>query len=219
MSLCALAQEQYNTRFDSSVRDVYLQIIKKRGRPVRNIVVHSASTGVTGVTDRSGLFLFKNMLDIDTITVFLPVRGATIFPITGDMDSIVVTLRSSRLYSYTSKDGQIVFFERDNKTESNTLFDVPAMLKQSRYVSLIDMLRGHVAGLDINSSGGANIRGIGSVTGAIEPLVVLDGVVIGTLNEANNMININDIKTIEVLKSAPEWGMRGANGVIIITSK
>ena len=214
-----MAQEQYNTSFDSSVRDVYLQIIKKRGRPVRNIVVHSASTGVTGVTDRSGLFLFKNMLDIDTITVFLPVRGATIFPITGDMDSIVVTLRSSRLYSYTSKDGQIVFFERDNKTESNTLFDVPAMLKQSRYVSLIDMLRGHVAGLDINSSGGANIRGIGSVTGAIEPLVVLDGVVIGTLNEANNMININDIKTIEVLKSAPEWGMRGANGVIIITSK
>lgn len=81
------------------------------------------------------------------------------------------------------------------------------------------MLRGHVAGLDINASGGANIRGISTITGAIEPLVVMDGVVIGTLNEASNMININEIKTVEVLKSAPEWGMRGANGVIIVTSK
>ena len=110
MGLHAWAQESNSASFNSSGRDVYLKINKKRGRPVRNIVVYSASTGTTGVTDRSGLFLFKNMSDIDSITVFLPERGESIIPITSDMDSIVVILRSSRLYSYESNGGQAVFF-------------------------------------------------------------------------------------------------------------
>ena len=219
MSLHALAQGQGSASFNSSGRDVYLQITKKRGRPVKDIVVYSASTGMSGVTDRSGLFLFKNMSEIDSITVLLPVYGETVFPITSDMDSIVVILRSSRLYSYKDGDGQTIFVKKESQNEPNTVFDVQAMLQQSRYSSLIDMLRGHVAGLDINSSGVANIRGISTITGAIEPIVVLDGSVIGTLNEANSMVNINELKTVEVLKSAPEWGMRGANGVIVITSR
>lgn len=45
-----------------------------------------------------------------------------------------------------------------------------------------------------------------TIHGDSEPLVVMEGVKIGTLNEANNRVNINQIKSIEVLKDGSMWG-------------
>lgn len=67
------------------------------------------------------------------------------------------------------------------------------------------------------------IRGASSVYGSTEPLYVIDGVPVtpgpgGTLTG----INPHDIATIRVLKdpaSTTMWGLRGANGVILITTK
>src|SRR5690606_19497679 len=53
------------------------------------------------------------------------------------------------------------------------------------------------------------------------PLYVIDGFIVGTDFNLNN-ININDIESIEVLKDASSisiYGTRGANGVIMITTK
>jgi TonB-dependent starch-binding outer membrane protein SusC len=102
-------------------------------------------------------------------------------------------------------------------------------------------LRGSVAGLQasaIDGAPGANtqirIRGIGSITASSEPLYVIDGVPVqsgdlSTLNSNNGrsgnvmtLINPNDIKSISVLKDAAStaiYGSRGANGVILITTK
>ena len=79
------------------------------------------------------------------------------------------------------------------------------------------------------------IRGTSSINGTNEPLYVIDGIPIisdasasstGTLkNPANNalsVINPNDIASVEVLKDASAtsiYGARGANGVILITTK
>ena len=63
------------------------------------------------------------------------------------------------------------------------------------------------------------IRGARSLTATNDPLVVLDGIpFIGSLNEINN----DDIKSIDILKDASAtaiYGSRGANGVILITTK
>jgi TonB-linked SusC/RagA family outer membrane protein len=63
-----------------------------------------------------------------------------------------------------------------------------------------------------------DIRGENTITGVTEPLVVIDGVVGGRLRD----INPADIQSIDILKDASStaiYGSRGANGVIIITSK
>ncbi|MEN9949458.1 MAG: hypothetical protein RLY85_210 [Bacteroidota bacterium] len=86
-------------------------------------------------------------------------------------------------------------------------------------------LQGQVTGVVItkqsNKPGQAyaiDIRGQNTITGATEPLVVIDGVIGARLRD----INPQDIQSIDILKDASStaiYGARGANGVVIITSK
>lgn len=98
-------------------------------------------------------------------------------------------------------------------------------LKKMPAVQVADLLQGRIAGLSIvNSSGAAGatptlrVRGVNSIKADGGPLVVIDGFPGGNLSA----INPADIKSIEVLKDASStaiYGSRGANGVILITTK
>lgn len=87
-------------------------------------------------------------------------------------------------------------------------------------------LQGKIAGVNIaavSSEAGASpvvrVRGMGSLSASNEPLVVVDGY---PLAEGLSFVDINDVESIEVLKdaaSAAIYGSRGANGVILITTK
>lgn len=94
--------------------------------------------------------------------------------------------------------------------------------------SLEDRMQGRVAGLLISSGSaqpGSNdvkirIRGTGSINGSNTPLYILDGNEIEAAQFAS--LNANDIADIQVLKDASStaiYGSRGANGVIVITTK
>lgn len=88
-------------------------------------------------------------------------------------------------------------------------------------------LAGRVAGVTVSTTDGQPgslsnivIRGAGSITQDNSPLFVVDGFPIE--NPDNNVINPSDIESIDVLKDASAtaiYGARGANGVIIITTK
>lgn len=92
-------------------------------------------------------------------------------------------------------------------------------------VSLADAMRGKAAGVQITQNDGSpgseftfRIRGASSISAGSTPLFVIDGV----LQEDANNINPGDIENIEILKDASGtamYGARGANGVIIITTK
>lgn len=98
---------------------------------------------------------------------------------------------------------------------------------ENQPVTRIDQaLQGRISGVQIVSSNGApgagstiRIRGGNSINGSNEPLYVIDGIIgAGDLNS----INPADIQSIEVLKDASStaiYGSRGANGVILITTK
>lgn len=87
------------------------------------------------------------------------------------------------------------------------------------------LLAGKVAGLTVSKIGGSptggiimRLRGITSFGANSEPLIVIDGVVGGNLNN----IDPNDIESFEVLKDASAgaiYGTRGSSGVIIVTTK
>ena len=93
--------------------------------------------------------------------------------------------------------------------------------------SVDQALQGRVAGADIMSTTGEpgastsiRIRGTRSITASNEPLIVVDGVMDGVSDLGD--INPADIKSISVLKDASStaiYGARGANGVIIVTTK
>ncbi len=100
--------------------------------------------------------------------------------------------------------------------------------------SLNQMLAGRMAGVQVNNNSGrpggrttVRVRGFSSINASNNPLYVVDGVMLpqGTLNQFTNAIdyiNPNDIESVEVLKDASStaiYGARGANGVILITTK
>lgn len=85
------------------------------------------------------------------------------------------------------------------------------------YTNMIDYLRGRVAGLDITDDGKITIRGITSLNGPNDPLILVDGTEIQDITTINPM----DVSKVDVMKdaSASIYGSRGANGVILITLK
>ena len=87
----------------------------------------------------------------------------------------------------------------------------------SSYTSIAEYLRGRVAGLEVNPNGTIQIRGLNSITSPTEALIVVDGSIINDINT----INPSDVQSVEVLKdgSAAIYGSRGANGVVLITTK
>ncbi len=97
-------------------------------------------------------------------------------------------------------------------------------LKKIPTSSLANALQGQAAGVTVNSLSGrpgaaaeVRIRGVGTVNGAA-PIYVVDGVI----TEDISFLPPNDIDQIEVLKDASAaaiYGSRGANGVIIVTTK
>lgn len=89
----------------------------------------------------------------------------------------------------------------------------------------LESIQGKVPGVDITRNSGAassgvniNIRGTRSITAGNGPLIIVDGVQYSSIQD----INPNDIASMDILKDASStaiYGSRGANGVILITTK
>ncbi|MDR1454238.1 MAG: TonB-dependent receptor [Tannerella sp.] len=120
---------------------------------------------------------------------------------------------------------------------------IPAQALQQETVSFDQSLGGAVAGLNVTQTSGQpgatssiRIRGGNSITGGNEPLYVIDGFILyndnsstrtgaGEINGGLNplaSIHAGDIESIEILKDVSAtaiYGSRGANGVVVITTK
>lgn len=98
-------------------------------------------------------------------------------------------------------------------------------LKKVPAANVMETLQGRLPGVDITSAGGSAgaavniaVRGNRSILASNGPLFIVDGVQYNSIQD----INPNDIQNMEVLKDAAStaiYGARGANGVIIVTTK
>ncbi|NIJ43908.1 TonB-linked SusC/RagA family outer membrane protein [Wenyingzhuangia heitensis] len=97
-------------------------------------------------------------------------------------------------------------------------------ISKTQNTSIAQAIQGRAAGVTVSKTSGApganptvRIRGVGTVNNA-DPLYVVDGIPINDISS----INMEDAKSIEVLKDASAtaiYGSRGANGVVLITTK
>ncbi|WP_282124000.1 SusC/RagA family TonB-linked outer membrane protein [Algibacter mikhailovii] len=124
----------------------------------------------------------------------------------------------------------IGYGDQKEKNITSALTKVAGKELDNRPVSRVeDALQGKVAGLRIqvvsSEAGGdpkITMRGPGSITGSSAPLIVVDGVVLGTDPDILASIDNNNIESMSVLKDASSvaiYGSRGANGVILVTLK
>ena len=135
-------------------------------------------------------------------------------------------------------------FETDRDKQGSTSVSVtPADMTRSGESTLANSLASKASSVQVNAVSGdagsgtsIKIRGSNTISGASQPLIVVDGMPInnsqnysgssrfgGSSQQSRmNDINANDIKSVEVLKGASAaalWGSRAANGVIVIQTK
>ncbi|MDJ1467733.1 SusC/RagA family TonB-linked outer membrane protein [Xanthocytophaga flava] len=136
----------------------------------------------------------------------------------------------------------IGYGEQKRKDITGSISSVPIEIKTQPVVSVERLLQGSVAGAIVTQTSGqpgggvsVQIRGNNSITAGSDPLYVIDGFPINndySLTDAGvtdgskinplSSINTTDIESIDVLKDASAtaiYGSRGANGVVIITTK
>ncbi|MFH6768818.1 TonB-dependent receptor [Gaetbulibacter aquiaggeris] len=138
----------------------------------------------------------------------------------------------------------IGYGSQKRKDVTGSVASINSDVLEARPITNIEQaLQGQATGLSVSSTGGQpgaatkmNIRGISSVSGSSQPLIVIDGFPISDVAtsgggglegfsaqmSAFSYINPDDIASIEVLKDASAtaiYGNRGANGVIMITTK
>lgn len=114
--------------------------------------------------------------------------------------------------------------KKENLTGAVTAIDAKKALESKPVTNLSKGLQGVAPGLSISFSNGRpgstaslNIRGVGSLSGSVSPLVLVDGV-----PSSLDLVNPEDVANISVLKdaaSASIYGARAAFGVILITTK
>jgi len=200
------------------------KVVDKSGAalPGVSVVVKGTTLGTT--TDNNGDFSLLLPPDAKTLT----------FSFIG-MDSQDVTLGNTTVFNITLAESSInldeVIVVGYGTQKKSDITGTVASLGQDRLeklpnVNIAQAIQGSIAGVTITTnSAGANpdiemlIRGRNSITASTSPLIVVDGVPYsGSLSD----VNINDIKSLEVLKDASAaaiYGSRGSNGVILITTK
>lgn len=106
--------------------------------------------------------------------------------------------------------------ERSTGSFSNIEEEV---LDQKISQDILSKIEGEVSGLVFDNQDGPTIRGVSTINANNDPLIVVDGF---PIEQPLSSINPNDIEKISVLKDAAAasiWGIRAANGVIVIVTK
>ena len=193
------------------------------GSPIVGAAVYVENTKIRTVTDDQGNFILKN----------LPVNAKKLRISYIGMKTQALSIKPEmtielQLSSETLDEVMVVAF---GKAKKSAFTGSAATIKGEKITerqtsNVTNALSGQVAGVQITSSNGApgaeaniRIRGIGSISASNKPLFVVDGV---PFDGGIETINPQDIETMTVLKDAASnalYGARGANGVILITTK
>ena len=212
------------------------QVLDEKSEPLIGATINIEGTTNAVITDLEGKFTIKVLPSEKLVISYLGYKPKTITigknrrfdiildPSVTEMDEVVVVgYGSQRKSDIATAVASVNIKDIVNSSSTQTL----------------QALQGKISGVQIIPTDGSlssgmtfRIRGVNSVTGGTQPLFVIDGVPMPTqqiTNEdtetVNNPLlglNPNDIESMEILKDAAAaaiYGAKGANGVVIITTK
>ncbi len=212
----------------------------KYNRPLAGATVHIKGTTHEVSTDLKGFFQFITGQKVPVTYIVSFIGYETEEVLVSEAKPITITLKEG-----TTQLNDVVvigYGTQKRKDVTGSLASVPKEAFNRTTPSFDNLLQGAVAGVNVTSSSGqpgatANIRirGGNSLSFGNDPLYVIDGFlqyndnrltngggVTGVSTNALSTINPSDIESIDILKDAAAtaiYGSRGANGVVIITTK
>ena len=215
----------------------------EKNEPLMGVSIQVEGTQTGTVTDFDGNFQME-LKSTPATLIFSYIGYETVKVKVTDQKILNVTMKEAK----EKLQEVVIGYGTSPKNQiSGTVSEVKTKQVEARqYNSVASLLQGRTTGVQINSNTGTpgapvsvRIRGANSLRGNNEPLYVVDGVIINSAGEdtpdastdANEMqtpqngltgIDPQDIKSIVILKDASAtaiYGSRGANGVVLITTK
>ena len=196
------------------------KVTNKANQPIAGATVEVKGSNTVAITNGEGVFSINAPSD-KSILVFTVVGFETIEQTVGGKNSFNVSMTET-----TNQLNEILVTGYSAQRKKDITGSVSVVnvkdLKAIPAGSPEQMLQGRASGLNVITNGqpgtGSNIR-IRGITnfGNVDPLVIVDGVQ-GSLTN----LNATDIESIQVLKDAGAasiYGVRGSNGVIVVTTK
>lgn len=225
-SIMLMRKEKNLVGVDAVLQDnkVTGTVLDPTGMPVigANIKIKGTTNGT--ITDMDGRFSLEVPKDGTLVVTYVGYANQEIS--VGNQKTLSITLKEdSEALDELVVVGYGVVKKSDltgsvSTVKSSDLNSIPSG-------SVMEALQGRSAGLQVKQNSGSpggsisvRIRGANSIQGSNEPLYVIDGFPSSTTNPS--IIDNSDIESIEVLKDASAiaiYGSRGANGVIMITTK
>lgn len=192
--------------------------------PVIGVNVQVEGTTLGGITDIEGNYTLNNV----------PKNATLVFSYIGYQTQKIAVNGRSQINVKLAEDSEMLnevvvvgygVQRKSDLTGSVASVKTSDALKSVPTGNVSDALQGRMAGVSVLSGSGdpsedntIRVRGINSITAETGPLIVVDGFIGGSLQN----LNPSDIASIEVLKDASAtavYGSRGANGVILVTTK
>lgn len=213
LSLTSMAQVKIAGRVSNS----------KDGSPLSNVSVVLKGTTNGTTTDNDGLFQIQ-VPSASSVLVFSSAGFTTKEVEAGTQANLNVVLEAK---ANILNEVVVIGYGTASRTDlTGAVSSIKAeKLMDAPVPNITQALEGKIPGVDVSINSNApgqgakvRVRGIGSINSNLDPLYVVDGVI----GVDGNSINPNDIASVEVLKDASStaiFGARGANGVILITTK
>ncbi|MGC4235502.1 MAG: TonB-dependent receptor [Niabella sp.] len=209
---------------EAVVKSVTGTVLDAKGEPLANVSVTIKGAKVGTVTNASGRFSIE--ANAGDILVFSIVGYIEQEVVVGAEDNLSVVLNAT-----DARLEEVVVIGYGTQTRKAVTGSIASVnydqFKDRSFSNIAQSLEGAVPGVNISTPQGApgfsptiKIRGTSSITAGTTPLYVVDGMALENFDL--NMINPQDIQSVEILKDAASsaiYGSRGANGVILVTTK
>lgn len=209
-------------------------VVDEKSQPIPGVGIKSLKTNKSTVTNASGKFSIE-VEDANEQLTFSYV-GYTTQTRSAGSGTAPISIKMVPAEGVDLEDVVVIGYGTSKKSDlTGAVGTVKAEQLQERPASSLNQaLTGRISGVQVNTNSGrpggranVRIRGFSSINSSNNPLYVVDGVQLPTGNQAQasqaiDYINPNDIVSVEVLKDASStaiYGSRGANGVILVTTK
>jgi TonB-linked SusC/RagA family outer membrane protein len=194
--------------------------------PGANVVVKGTKNGVQ--TDFDGKYAIKAKVGDVLVITFVGMQDATAK--VGASNTINVKLQGSISLKEVVVQTNLGYYSKDSRKLSSSISTISAeeITRQSPAITIANALQGQAAGVQVTNANGrpgagayVSVRGAVSITGGdASAIYVVDGAFVSSAEVS--ALNNGDIESVSVLKdgaSAAIYGVRGANGVVVITTK
>jgi len=195
-------------------------VMNARQRPLKGVKVWRKNTMESVRTDKWGKFVFPGLSVKDTLVIGVSKKEEAVIPV-GKMKRIDVKIEKKYYWLHDGEKEQKREYRRILRAALNSNVLTREQIARLSANSIYDLLKGSVAGVSVSygpAGQQVTVRGGNSLELDTEPLFVVDGSQYESSSEVDSSISVDDIERIEVLKDGAAYGLRGANGVIVITT-